>query len=316
MTYDEMLEVYKQLIMQRDKVGAEIYFILKKAKYFEVVLVDLNDETELELLTSYLEVIEKLFTDENKCVMKLSEADNRNNIIFEYDLEEYPENLNIITNQISESVRMFNFTSDSYNDIFGYLLKIGLENNYITLFRKHYPVSVISKDTTFSLKRIGNESRFIKVTDDILKMTFGIDFFMIGQMLFINNLNVLERFFDFHNVVKNEALRSIDLIENSGLLVETEALKIDINNITFARKLIRMTSKSRVIGKIPNEVIIKFTKENHILSGKFSYNEGGTKLILNTKKSRKLFLKLMDDDILISELTNTYYDSSAKDEIE
>lgn len=303
-----------ELVSLGDHLSSEIYFVLKKKDVFEIVKADIQVDTQQELCKLFLATFNETINVEDKSILEISAADSRGNVIYHYDLPECPLVLNLIKNPISNNQKLFSFAEDSFGEIFGYMVKIGIETNYITIFRKHYPVSLISKDRSFSLKRTGDKSRLVKVSNDILKISFGVDFFIIDDDLFIANIDTLERYFDFHDIISREAKKSISIIDKSGLLVETDSLKADIANISFARKLLRMTSAGRVINVIPNATIIKFTKLTPKLKGKFVYNKEGTKILLNTKASRKLFLKIMNDDILVSELTKNYYDSQAKDE--
>ena len=66
---------------------------------------------------------------------------------------------------------------------------------------------------------------------------------------------------------------------------------------------------------ISKEAIVEFTKNTPELAGKFKYSEDGTQIRLDTKKSKIAFLKLMNDAFLHSELTQQWYDASAKDNI-
>lgn len=45
------------------------------------------------------------------------------------------------------------------------------------------------------------------------------------------------------------------------------------------------------------------------------YNDDNTKIILKTKRSKNLFVKMLDDVFLSSELTKQYYESKAKDAV-
>ena len=58
---------------------------------------------------------------------------------------------------------------------------------------------------------------------------------------------------------------------------------------------------------VTKEAIVEFTKTTSELTGKFKYSEDGTKIRLDTKKSKDAFLKLMNDAFLRSELTEQYY---------
>ena len=46
------------------------------------------------------------------------------------------------------------------------------------------------------------------------------------------------------------------------------------------------------------------------------YNENQTQFLLDTRVSKDLLIKILNDDLLTSELTKLYYDSLAKDGIE
>lgn len=66
---------------------------------------------------------------------------------------------------------------------------------------------------------------------------------------------------------------------------------------------------------VSKEAIVEFTKNTPELAGKFKYSEDGTQIRLSTQKSKIAFLKLMNDAFLHSELTQQWYDASAKDNI-
>ncbi|MBA4276933.1 Kiwa anti-phage protein KwaB-like domain-containing protein [Flavobacterium sp.] len=67
---------------------------------------------------------------------------------------------------------------------------------------------------------------------------------------------------------------------------------------------------------MPNSQIIDFTKNHPALKGKIKYNTDGSLINLHTKTAKDLFVKLLNDDFLTSELTKLFYDSLAKDGIE
>jgi len=89
-----------------------------------------------------------------------------------------------------------------------------------------------------------------------------------------------------------------------------------LDDISFARKLVKSANNSPVLNVIPNEQIINFTQNHPALKGKFKYSKDKLQINLKTKKSQDLFLKLLNDDFLQSELTKKYYDSIAKDSVD
>ena len=96
-----------------------------------------------------------------------------------------------------------------------------------------------------------------------------------------------------------------------------DSLKELVNDVRFARKLTKVARNSPVIQRnIPNVDIIEFSKKHPLTKNKMRYNEDQTQFLLDTKVSKDLLIKILNDDLLTSELTKLYYDSLAKDGIE
>ena len=138
---------------------------------------------------------------------------------------------------------------------------------------------------------------------------------MINGEIYFMNLSILENVFHIHDVLKESARQQIALLQESGLVENIDALEIELENVSFARKFSKLVSNSPVLGKVSNQAIIDFTNTHPALRSKFKYSAGGDKLQLVTKLSKKLFIKLLNDDYLTSSLTNQYYDSIAKDKV-
>jgi hypothetical protein len=150
-----------------------------------------------------------------------------------------------------------------------------------------------------------------------LRISPGFQALSINGTVIILNLKTIEKSFGFTEVIKREAIHGIDAIRNMSILQNIEELEGLIDNITFARKLIMVARSSPVIqNNIPNSQIINFTKIHPALKGKIKYNTDGTLINLHTKTAKNLFVKLLNDDFLTSELTKLFYDSLAKDGIE
>jgi hypothetical protein len=63
---------------------------------------------------------------------------------------------------------------------------------------------------------------------------------------------------------------------------------------------------------IPFPLILSFIEGHPNLRRRIRFNEGNTRIKLDTKVSKELFIKLLNDDFLISQLTELYYDSLNK----
>jgi len=297
-------------------VGIIVYFVIKKGDDITVKMADIDNDVALPDLKKYFldEIRLTILNNEELNIMRISQADERKNVIYNYDLDEVPGDLNLISKILQNQVQpTYNFKSDKFEDIKSYIILIGDSEHRLVLYKQHYGVFVIKRDSFLFHKE--NE-RFVRFNDDILRLDNSFQFFSINETLFIKDLDKLEKFFGFHDVIKKEALISIDELEKSLLLEDVAVLRESVDNVTFARKLTKLSINSPVLGKIPNDVIIHFTKTHPALVGKLKYNEDETKIRLDTKVSQELFVQLLGDSFLRSDLTNMYYASKAKDRIE
>ncbi len=117
-------------------------------------------------------------------------------------------------------------------------------------------------------------------------------------------------------MIFREASSAVENIGELKLLEDIQVLRDSAEEIAFARKLAKIKKGSPIFSNnIPKEVIVEFTKTNPGLKGAFKYSEDGQTIRLDTKKSKELFIKLLNDVFLRSDLTKEYYETRAKDKI-
>ncbi len=219
-----------------------------------------------------------------------------------------------VLNKESNELPVFNSKVDQLNDIKATLTVIGNNKQQICLYKLMAPVNTFKAKKHFYIAK--SQERLIKLNDDFLRIVPSAEFFQLDNTLFIINLNQLERNFDFREVIQKEALKGIEAINNLDLIEDISVLNEPLKDMTFARKLTKIANHSPVLkAEIPNETIIDFCKSHETLKGKFKFNEDNSKILLNTKIARNLFIKLLMDDFLTSELTKHNYLSLAKDDI-
>ena len=138
----------------------------------------------------------------------------------------------------------------------------------------------------------------------------------VGDAIFVLNLKMLERNMGFSALIQRAAAETVDAIEELDILDDIEVLRDTLDDTSFARKLSKVKNASPIFKLgISKEAIVDLTKNTPELAGKFKYSEDGMQIRLDTKKSKIAFLKLLNDAFLHSELTQQWYDASAKDNI-
>lgn len=308
--------------MLSEKHGIMLYAVLKTEEEKVVKFLNIADEdddtdnTSSDLLKGFTEIIRNKFAvyNEDDEIMKLSSADERKNALYYYDLDELPmemERLKGISETLSAG-EVFNFIEDSLNQIIALIVVVGNENHNLIMYKQQYPVNLLNRDR-YMLTPILHKNRLKRFDQDILRIDFNYQFFLWNDVVYISDIEKMEKICSFHNIVVNEARTSIQKIEEMNILDNIEVLNDELDNITFARKLTRIYKDSKVLGKVSNQAIIEFSLRHHYFKNNpLKLTESKDKFILDTKRSKETFIKLMNDDLLTSQLTNSDYESLAK----
>lgn len=317
----EVKEKVEQLLKQKN--GIEIYFVLKKNGSKNIKFVNIADEldrsdtTSEEMLNGFVTVVKSIFNSYNDSdmILKLSSADERKNALYYYDLDELPEEMKMMEAVFlkSDEMETFDFTNDSLDEIVAFITVVGNSENRIVLYKQQYPISLLKRDK-YMLTPVPHKNRLKKVESDILRVDFNFQFCLLDDKFYVSDIEKMEKICSFHTLIINEAKKSIEKICSAGILEDVEVLEDELNNVTFARKLTRVYKDSKVLGVISNKTIVEFTKKHSYFRNN-PIKSKGEKFVLDTKKSKETFIKLMNDDFLKSELTNYEYESLAKNDM-
>lgn len=294
-----------------------MFFILKEQNAFVSRKVELSADAQLSLTMEVkLELNE--FFEGDYVLRDITAVDLRQDAIFRYNLLDYPPQLNSLIETLDSpgTIPDFNHVNDNVTALKAIVVVLGNGNESLSIYKHHYPTNTYRRNG-FSLLRAGiAQDRFEKLDQEIIRMGHTIDFIYDGVDVFVTNFKVLEKFFGFKEAVKADASVKLATLTARNIIESVAALEDRITtqgDVTFARKVIRAISHSRVLDTVVNDQIIQFIKQHHSLSKKIKINVAETQIILDTKVSQNFFMKLLNDDYLKSELTKFEYDADSKD---
>ncbi|MDO4317458.1 MAG: anti-phage protein KwaB [Lachnospiraceae bacterium] len=319
MTTEELKSEVKSTLEKPHSM--QIYLVFKKDHVLSMRLADIEDNhTAPEIQKMFTDFLQNtLLANDDLTVRKLSVADEQANTIYQYDYDNFPEELRLIKDfDISCAVQMekFNFHTDNLSHLFGYIIYLGAMDNGIIMFKKHYPIMLVKRDS-FLLGAIKSTERFERLPqDDIIRLNDDVQLLRINGHIYILDLKVLERNMGFTALIQKGAEETIEAVKRLEIVEDIQVLRDTLDDLSFTRKLSKIKKASPIFRLgITKETIIQFTKTTPALAGRFKYSEDGTAIRLDTKKTKDAFLKLMNDSFLCSELTRQYYEASAKDNI-
>lgn len=312
--------------MNKAELNQSLEFLNNPTGELQIIIYACFEEQatkKLDIKAEDLPPIRRLFVDsvnnaiisqEEFTVIPLSTADERGNCFYEYDLE-LPEELQVLGAVIgNDEIEIFSLNNDTFAEIDALVIVLADDNNEISLYKKLSPVEVLGRGGYMLWK---SNQRLERFEEQLLRISPSFQVLQVEESTIILNLKTIEKSFGFHDVIKREATIGLEAINDMEIVSNIDTLEELIENVSFARKLTKIARNSPVIQRnIPNVNIIAFSRTHPAMRNKIRYTPDGNQFALDTKVSKDLFVKLLNDDFLTSELTQLYYDSLAKDNIE
>ncbi|WP_419870543.1 anti-phage protein KwaB [Chryseobacterium sp. CT-SW4] len=313
--------------MNKTQLDEALNFLFNPQGELQIIIYALTNQNEeakkLDIKESDLSIFKTLFVNSVKnsiidkndfVILPLSTADERGKSFYQYDLE-IPNQLQLLESVIgNDRLNNFNFQHSKFSDIKALIIVFADNNNEITLFKKISPIEIIGRGGNLLKK---SNQRLEKFDEELLRISAKFQVIRVNNEIIIIDLLSIEKSFGIHDVIIREASVSLESVNQMNIVSNIESLSELINDITFARKLTKIARSSPVLRlRIPNLNIITFAKTHPLTKKKIRLNADETKFNLDTRVSKELFIKILNDDLLTSELTKLYYDTLAKDGIE
>lgn len=261
---------------------------------------------------------EDIINNEDLTSPLMSNFDDRKNALFKFDYEQYPEEFNKITQAIAIPPNSQDYYNplNKFTDVKGIIILISGDNKCLALYKNKTNLAVL-RNSRKMFNLVPDPDGYLKqLPNEILRLDFNYDLFSIGEDFYIKNHKTLETQMKFHQVIEAQAVIALNSLRDSLLIEDISGLEKSSREISFARKLAKISKHSPVLGKIDTKTIIDYVSQHKYLSAILQINEAGDKLLIKTKTSQKHFIKLMSDDYLQSDLTKIIYMSIAKDRLD
>ncbi|MFC1542771.1 anti-phage protein KwaB [Pseudomonadota bacterium] len=298
-----------------DEIGISVYAILKGQDGEGPRKLDIEANALQGLKALFMQSLREEIADrDDLAVLDLSTSDERIDAIYVYDID-VPDELAAMEGVVAtDNLPLLNLAGCDLSSIKALLIEIGNDVGQIVLYKTMAPVNIFGR-ASFFLKK--STHRLERINEEFLRVNSGFQMMRVNGELLVVDLKSLERNFGFHEVIIREAALGITSIEAIALVENPEALRELLDDVKYARRFIKVAKASPVLkASIPNSSIINFCKTFPRLVGKVRFNGAGDKIVLDTKVSKDLFIKLLMDDFLTSELTRLHYESVAKDSVE
>ncbi|EGO7490541.1 DUF4868 domain-containing protein, partial [Escherichia coli] len=131
--------------------------------------MDIEGSAQNGLKELFLDSLKRNIIDNHELgVLSLSSADERNNVIYHYDIE-WPDELTSMQNMLGQQGEpVFDFNVQNIEDIRVLLICIGNAQQQIILYKTMAPVNIFSR-TGFFLKK--SATRLEEIKDDFFRVS-------------------------------------------------------------------------------------------------------------------------------------------------
>ena len=316
MEINELRELLNIINSEDEPIGIRIHLVKKNEDKIEgLLLADVSQELSEDLKEIFQETINrKFFNNEELNFSNISTALETSNSAFYYDIDEFPEKLNVLKDfDTWQDYDEFSFSNDDFERIKAILITVGNQDRYFTIFKHVYPVTIVRQDKILGFVPIGN--RFEKLNSNILQINNTIDFIFASDNLIVNNIKTLSSVYGYKEIVKNQAREKVQLIGGLDLIENLDELTEFISNVKYAKRVLRINPNSPVM-QLARTRIIDFVSGHSKLSRKIRFNENGDRILLDTDVSKVITIGILNDDFLKSNLTDLDYESEKKAEFD
>lgn len=322
MTTQQFKDHLQGLVNLGGDFGALVFFAIRNGDGIVLKKANIVNDVLTEIASGYRESIQtelnRFLQDDHMEVLNLSDRDERENVIYRYDIPEvepsyFAKMREPVATDAPECIngRLFQFEQESFGDIDYFVVLLGTEENHVVVYRDNFNVNLLKQARgRYYFTKSGTQITNLK--EDILRMDSQIDCMLLDNEFFIVNLKNLNTSKEFAAIIKERASQSVDLIADLEYIDNVDGLRCRLDELSFARRLMKAMDGSPVIG-LPTPTVLDFVRNNPKLNAVLKV-EGG-KIKLDTKKAQSAFVSLLNDDFLYSKLTNNDYESSSKDRL-
>ena len=284
------------------ELNVRLYLGVGRPDGRQFLRADIDPVAATAICQQFVQGVRSYFSHDELQTLELSNLDARGDTLYFYDLAEKPAEFASI-GDLHNGVEpeMFTFANHSIGDVKALVLKISSAANSVTFFKQVFPVSVVKRD---QILLTWGTDRFKVLTEDVLKILPGFDLMVLDDDFYVANLKKFEAEFSFEEVAKKamievaEQIFQLDIVDDAkGYLANLEISK---------RHVLR--AKGSTVFAMQGQEIIDFI----VAHPNYGLKVADGKIQLNSRNSVKFLFKLINEDILKSELTQVIYDSLAK----
>ena len=149
-----------------------------------------------------------------------------------------------------------------------------------------------------------------EIDSDIVQIDSRADVIIFSSSVVTAKMDLMQRFFGFEQYIRAGAQKTIEIILDLDIVDSLEKFVAFENKSKLANAKKLLKAKSSPVLQMKKNDLLENLKKHSRYKTMFKFEEDH--IVISSQKEAAAFIKMLNDDIVRSELTGKEYDSSSK----
>lgn len=306
MNVQEVQKIINSVMFNEPSYGLKVFAVIKNNESLCLKKFATNDKLCSQLKQMLVDVIKNQYFTEDFEIDSADNISDNKKVFYEITQDDKYSPFSFVDEADSVTDKYFENNQD---DLMGLLFKVNLNDNCFWCYQHVYQVRMIKRSKSL-YAILSKGDTYAPLDSDVFRIENRVDVLIIGNSIIFKNITLLQQQFGFDKYIRKEAAATIEIISQLDIVSDTTKI-IDFEDkqkLTNAKKLLK--AKSSPVLKMKKQDLISGLKSHPRYRGKFEFE--GDKILIKTQKDVGELIKMLNDDIVRSDLTNQEYDSSTK----
>lgn len=305
MTKEELQQKISNIINAQSGFGFEAYACLQNSRCIKFILEDKDKNSFKDMIADKIAscVADVFLSDID--LKQVSDIHDNTNSLYEIAQDESYSPFNFLKTPEAGS-----FSDEEKPLLTGMAFKFNINNDVcFWAYQQIYPVTIPQRKKGTYLYADNNDI-YKEFTKELIKIDYRVDLILLDSSIITKNIGLLQNKFGFETFIRNESQKTIELITEMAIIDDMSKI-IDFEGkekLTNAKKLMKI--KNSPVLRMKKTVLINRLKTLPRYKDKLKIDNDVIQV--KTNKDVTELLKILNDDYLISELTEKGYESSNK----
>ncbi len=200
------------------------------------------------------------------------------------------------------------YSEDDRKQLSGFLFRINLNDQSFWIYQHIYSVSRIDRSKHVIARLV--KDTYDEIDSDMVQIDSRADVIILDSSIITAKIDLMQRSFGFEQYVRAEAQKTIEIIRDLDIVIGLEkfAALENKSKLTNAKKLLK--AKNSPVLRMEKDDLMNKLRTHSRYKSMFKFEENH--ILISSQKDAAAFIKMVNDDIVRSELTGQEYDSSSK----